>query len=98
LKVFILILILLFTLPVHAEEKNYCHDPETWKEWNELVAKYPHNMDIQMLHAVRIGFCKKIEDGSIDFETARDVFNELHETVYEQAKHERQQALEKQKL
>lgn len=98
MKVFILILILLCTLPVHAEETNYCHDPETWEEWNELVEKHPHNMDIQMLHAVRIGFCKKIEDGSIDFETARDVFNELHETVYERAKQERQQALEKQKL
>jgi hypothetical protein len=96
--ILLLFLMFLFILPVHAEEKNYCHDKESWKEWDELVAKYPHNMDIQMLHAVRIGFCKKIEDGNIDFETARDVFNELHETVYERAKQERQQALEKRNL
>jgi hypothetical protein len=93
-----LLLILLFTLPLQAQEPNYCHDKESWKEWDELVAKHPHNMDIQMLHAVRIGFCKKIEDGSIDFETARDVFNELQETAYERAKQERQQELEKRKL
>jgi len=55
-------------------------------------------MDIQMLHAVRIGFCKKVEDGSIDFETARDVFNKLYNTVYERHVEGRQQALEKQDL
>ena len=38
-------------------------------------------MDIQMLHAVRIGFCKKIEKGSIKFEIARNAFNHLHEVV-----------------
>jgi len=94
----LLLLMLLFTLPVHSQETNYCHDPETWKEWDELVAKYPHDMDIQMLHAVRIGFCKKIEDGSISFETARDVFNELHEKVYQRSVERRQHALEKDDL
>jgi hypothetical protein len=98
MKVLLLILMIFLTLPVHAQETNYCHDLETWKEWDELVAKYPHDMDIQMLHAVRIGFCKKIEDGSIDFETAKDVFNELHGKVYERAKERRQRALEKDDL
>ena len=45
------------------------------KSGDELVEKYPHNVDVQMIHAVRIGFCEKVEDGSIDFETARDVIN-----------------------
>jgi len=65
----------------YAQDKNYCHDKESWKEWDQLVQKYPHDMDIQMLHAVRIGFCKKIEKGSIKFEVARDAFNHLHEVV-----------------
>ena len=43
-------------------------------------------MDIQMLHAVRIGFCKKIENGTITFEVARDAFNRLHETVVKKTK------------
>jgi len=97
-KTLLLILLVCLILPAHAQGPNYCHDKESWKEWDELIEKYPHNMDIQMLHAVRVGFCKKIEDGSIDFETARDAFNELHETVYKRAQEAKEQALERQKL
>jgi hypothetical protein len=97
-SILLLVLMLLFTLPVHAQETNYCHDPETWIEWDELVEKYPHDMDIQMLHAVRIGICKKIEGGSISFETARDAFNELHETVYERSLEARKQWLKDHRL
>jgi hypothetical protein len=98
MKTLLLILILLFTLPLQAQETNYCHDPESWKEWDALVEKYPGNMDIQMLHAVRIGLCKKIEDGSISFETASDAFNELHETVYKRAQEAQQQWLKDHRL
>ena len=96
--ILITILMIFLVLPIHAQGPNHCLDKESWEEWDELVAKYPHDMDIQMLHAVRIGFCKKVEDGSIDFETARDVFNKLYNTVYERHVEGRQQALEKQDL
>ena len=77
--------------PAFAQEDNYCNDKESWKEWDVLVQKYPHDMDIQMLHAVRLGFCKKIEDGTISFETARDAFNHFQETVIKKAKKEEEQ-------
>jgi len=54
-------------------------------EWDELILKYPHNMDIQMLHAVRIGLCKKIDDGPVDFNMAKYAFNRLHEVVVKRA-------------
>jgi hypothetical protein len=97
-SILLTILMIFLVLPIHAQGPNYCHDKESWKEWDELIEKYPHNMDIQMLHAVRIGFCKKIEDGSIDFETARVVFNDLQKKVYERAKEAKEQASEKQDL
>jgi hypothetical protein len=93
-----LILMIVLTLPAYAQETNYCHDPESWQEWDALVEKYPGNMDIQMLHAVRIGLCKKIEDGSISFETARDAFDELHETVYKRTLEAQQQWLKDHRL
>jgi hypothetical protein len=96
--ILLLVLIISLTLPAHAQGPNYCHDKESWEEWDELIEKYPHNMDIQMLHAVRIGFCKKVEDGSIDFETARVVFNDLQKKVYERAKEAKEQASEKRDL
>jgi hypothetical protein len=48
-----ILIIILCSFPVLAQD-NYCKDKESWKEWDELVQKYPHHMDIQMLHAVRI--------------------------------------------
>lgn len=93
-----LTLMFLLILPAYAQETNYCHDPESWTEWEALVEKYPGNMDIQMLHAVRIGLCKKIDDGSISFETASDAFNELHETVYKRAQEAQQQWLKDHQL
>lgn len=54
-------------------------------EWDELILKYPHNMDIQMLHAVRIGLCKKIDAGPVDFNMAKYAFNRLHEVVVKRA-------------
>jgi len=50
---------------VLPQDKNNCHDKESWKDWDKLVEKYPHDMDTQMLHAVRIGFCKTINMGFI---------------------------------
>ena len=84
--------------PVFAQDENFCHDKESCKEWDELVQKYPHSMDIQRLHAVRIGFYKKIEDGTISFETARDAFNHLHDTVIKKAKKEQNQFLKNKQL
>jgi hypothetical protein len=93
-----LILMIIFTLLAYAQETNYCHDPESWKEWDALIEKYPGNMDIQMLHAVRIGLCKKIEDGTISFETAGDAFDVLHYTVYRRAQEAQQQWLKDHRL
>jgi len=96
------IFIILFIGPTstwtYADEVNYCHDKESWKEWDNLIEKYPHNMDIQMLHAVRIGFCKKIEDGSITFEAANKAFNRLHEMVIKRAKETKKQGSKEQPL
>ena len=96
----IIILILVLCIPVFAQAQNdnYCKDKESWKEWNELVQKHPHDMDIQMLHAVKIGFCKKIEDGTISFDVARDAFNHLHEIVFKKAKNEQNKYLKNKQL
>jgi hypothetical protein len=40
-----------------AESENYCHDQESWKEWEALVEKNPNDNEVQTLHALRIGLC-----------------------------------------
>jgi hypothetical protein len=69
-------------------QDNYCHDQETWKEWDDLIRKYPNDRDLQALHALRIGLCIKIDQGSISFEDATDIFNMAHNSVIEKAKKE----------
>ena len=99
MKRIILVSIFIFSItPAFAQDQSYCQDKKAWNEWNELVQKYPHDMNIQMLHAVRIGLCKKIEKGTISFGIAREVFNQLHDTAYRKAKKEQSQLLKNKQL
>ena len=64
-----------------AEQENYCKDPDSWAEWNALVAKYPNDKDIQTLHALRVGLCIKIEQGTITIKDAIDLFDRARNMV-----------------
>jgi hypothetical protein len=67
----LIILVLLGgTLPTaHAsapsEPNNYCHSPESWAEWDQLLAQHPHDRGLQTLHALRLGICLKVDRGEI---------------------------------
>ena len=79
------ILLLVHTLvlagqPALATE-NYCTDPESWVEWEELVGKYPNDSDVQTLHALRIGLCLKVDRGDLTVEQATDIFEKARETI-----------------
>ena len=87
-----LILLLIFTLfvanlPAIAAE-DYCSDPESWGEWEELVEKYPNDSDIQTLHALRIGLCLKVERGDLTVEQGTDIFEKARRAILEKKKAE----------
>jgi len=87
-----LFLLLIFTLfvanpPVIAAE-DYCSDPESWGEWEELVEKYPNDSDIQTLHALRIGLCLKVERGDLTVEQGTDIFEKARKIILEKKKAE----------
>jgi hypothetical protein len=67
---------------------NYCHDQKSWAKWDHLVKKYPNDSNLQTLHALRIGLCIKIDQGSILLEDAIDIFNHAHDAVIEKARQE----------
>jgi len=87
----IIVLALVFSssLAYTEEQENYCLDKESWKEWDDLAGKYPNDKDVQTLHALKLGLCVKIEQGSITFEQATDIFNRAHDMVIQNAKSER---------
>jgi len=94
--IFILFAFLLIKSSSSAgEPSNYCKDPKSWVEWDDLVQKYPNDKDVQALHALRIGLCAKIEQGSITFDMANEIFNKAYEIVYRNAKSERERLKQK---
>ena len=84
--ILISVLVLSYSLGYTEEPTNYCMDKKSWEKWDELVQKYPNDDDIQILHALRVGLCLKIERGSITFEQATDIFNRAHDMVIEKTK------------
>ena len=68
--------------------ENYCKDPESWKQWDALIQKYPDDLDIQVLHALRLGLCAKIERGDITVEDSITIFESAREAILEKKKRE----------
>ena len=64
-KIMLLALCLIFALynaPV-ADYENYCHDDKSWAEWDRIIERNPNDMEVQALHALRIGLCAKVDRG-----------------------------------
>jgi len=61
--------------------ENYCNDQKSWEEWDELVKKYPSDMDIQTLHALRLGLCSKVARGDITILEANEIFENARKNV-----------------
>lgn len=86
---FILILALFLFFPLafanepipKAEQENYCKDPDSWGQWDALIAKYPNDEDIQTLHALRVGLCIKIDQETITLKDAINLFDRAHKMV-----------------
>ena len=75
-----------------ADPVNFCHDESTWRQWTELVRENPGDDQLQMLHALRIGLCVKIDQGSISFDHANQLFNRIHENSIEQRRQEQERS------
>lgn len=62
---------------INLEERNYCNDPEANTEWELLVQKYPADLQIHALHAIRMGLCFKVSRGDIDLDQATEIFENM---------------------
>jgi len=90
-KIF-LIITLFFCMACASElvsaAENFCKDPESWEQWDELIQKYPDDLDIHALHALRLGLCAKIERGDITVEDSFTIFENAREAIVEKKKGE----------
>ncbi len=91
-------LILVFCSLVYAESENYCHDQKSWKVWDALVEKNPNDMEVQALHALRIGLCAKVDRGGITLEQATRIFEGIREGLVQKRKEDQRREQDRQKL
>jgi len=73
-----------------TDEINYCHDPEANAEWDRLLAKHPDDMEIQALHALRVGLCQKVDEGHLSIEQATNIFEAMRMALVKKRELERQ--------
>jgi hypothetical protein len=93
-----LLLILVFCSLVYSESENYCQDEKSWKEWDALVEKAPNDMEVQALHALRIGLCAKVDRGGITLDQATEIFESVREAIIQKRKEDQKRQQDKQKL
>lgn len=66
---------------VVADESAFCDNPAHWEHFNKMVAELPDDIPLQILHALKIGLCVKIQQGSISTGEAIALFNDMLDTV-----------------
>lgn len=69
-----LALALLLLFPAEASEDFYCDDPATAAEWSRLATQYAGSDDWQRMHALWLGLCQKVREGSISQSRATALF------------------------
>jgi|GEM_PF-5389036 len=79
MKIFFVVLILYCGTVAWADDigEKFCNDEKVWDHFNNMVKEYPNDTSVQILHALKIGLCKKIQNNSISSSEAIDLFNNM---------------------
>ena len=91
-------LILVFCGFVYAQSENYCHNEKSWAEWDKIIEKNPNDMEVQALHALRIGLCTKVDKDQITLEQATQIFESAREAIIQKRKEDQRREKDRQKL
>jgi hypothetical protein len=75
-----------------SEANNYCQNPESWSEWQELLAKHPDDRGLQTLHALRLGICLKVERGEITLDEGTAIFEDARRALIAQKEEAKRKA------
>jgi hypothetical protein len=91
-KLIIISILLLFSChPLYADDSTFCDDPQKWEYFESMSKKYPDDIPVQILHALKIGLCVKIGQNSISTTEAIDLFNDMVDTVINKRDDEKEQ-------
>jgi hypothetical protein len=77
--------------PTPQEQENNCQDPGAWADWEARVAQHPTDTELQVLHALWIGLCVKVDRGDLTLEEAIAAFEGARETLIQKRWEERRE-------
>ncbi len=72
--------------------------PRILEKWDELVEKNPNDIEVQALHALRIGLCAKVDRGGITLDQATEIFESAREAIIQKRKEDQKREGDRQKL
>jgi hypothetical protein len=75
-----------------SEPPNYCKSPESWAEWQALLAKHPDDRGLQTLHALRLGICLKVERDEITLDEGTAIFEDARRALIAQKEEAKRKA------
>lgn len=81
---FLIVAALFLYLPTYADDSTFCEDPKMWKYFESMAQKYPDDIPLQLLHALKIGLCEKVADNTIRLDAAIKAFNSTVDEVAKQ--------------
>ena len=87
---FFALFILFLSSPALAEDKSFCNDPEAEAGWQKLLRKYPGDKDVNILHALRLGLCEKVDMDQHTVKEASTIFESARMTLIEDIQQRRQ--------
>ncbi len=69
------------SLTLKAGKNNFCNDPDSNSTWESLILEHPDDMQVQALHALRVGLCIKVDRGELDADQATEIFKNMRRTL-----------------
>lgn len=80
----LIVVALILYLPAYADDRAFCEDPRMWKYFESMTEKYPDDIPLQLLHALKIGLCEKVAGNTIRLDAAIKAFNCMVDVVAKQ--------------
>lgn len=72
------------TIPsTETTDRTYCEDEGTRRDWEARTATNPDDSDLQMLHALWLGLCVKIQREGLTVDQATDLFERMRQRLIE---------------
>jgi hypothetical protein len=79
----VFLLVVGLCLPTFAQEEDshHCHDPEAWTEWQGRGNTPLEDQELQVLPALWMGLCSKVEAGDLALDDTISLFENARHTL-----------------